>query len=454
MSEKGIVTENGSKREERFKILLLCGLFLLCALPLFFPGAIRGHDSGFHVHRIEALSLAIQNGDWLPAMYPELYDGYGYALPLFYSNLLIYPFAILNAVGINSLGCFELMQASILLGTVLASFFCAKSIFKNSDTAFFCAVFYAGSTYLATDVFTRSAIGEAMVFMIAPLVLLGIWRSAFGEYRRNWPLSVGFALLALTHVLSLVMFCVLTFAFLVLSASRYVKEPKRILYFVLNGVAAVLISAFFLFPLAEQQLSAQFFSANNALTLHPKDWTVGLSNLFVTLKPEGNYTPCAGLSLLLLLALRIFVKTPRDSSGLFRNLCLLGGIFCLFMTTRFFPWAFFDPELNLLQFPWRFLLPATLFICFSCAPCLDKLLERNAKLKKTAMVVAVVAVACQFLLTARYDFYRFVARGKTYETRVAFESEGLEFVDENYLNANNDTEYWAARSGQSTPLYG
>ena len=78
---------------------LLALTFFTCLL--MYPYLIRDllpieHDTFFHLSRIENLSLSIREGQFLPAVYPYENGGFGYASPLFYSDvLLIIPASLL-----------------------------------------------------------------------------------------------------------------------------------------------------------------------------------------------------------------------------------------------------------------------------------------------------------------------------------------------------------------------
>ena len=65
---------------------LLYALFLtvLFCWPYLFRDFLNiGHDTFFHLSRIQGLAESISRGDWFPAVYPYKNNGFGYASPLF-----------------------------------------------------------------------------------------------------------------------------------------------------------------------------------------------------------------------------------------------------------------------------------------------------------------------------------------------------------------------------------
>ena len=74
--------------------------FLFCIPYLFRDLLPIGHDTFFHVSRIDGLAASIKDGDFLPAIYPYKNSGFGYGSPLFYCNLFLWPFALLHVLGL------------------------------------------------------------------------------------------------------------------------------------------------------------------------------------------------------------------------------------------------------------------------------------------------------------------------------------------------------------------
>ena len=66
-------------------------LSLIFVYPWLFKDFVGvEHDTFFHLSRIQGLAEAISRGDLLPAIYPYKNNGYGYASPLFYCDILDY----------------------------------------------------------------------------------------------------------------------------------------------------------------------------------------------------------------------------------------------------------------------------------------------------------------------------------------------------------------------------
>ena len=70
-------------------------IILMASIPLFNNYLIRGHDIYFHLMRIEGLAQGLGAGEFPVRIQPAWYDGYGYAVSVFYSDLFLYPAALL-----------------------------------------------------------------------------------------------------------------------------------------------------------------------------------------------------------------------------------------------------------------------------------------------------------------------------------------------------------------------
>ena len=436
------------------KYIVLVSLLILYAVMasvIVTPGMLVGHDTMFHVLRIENLADSIRHGNYFPQMFPNMNDGYGYGIPLFYSNTFLYLPAVLNALGLNIVLCYKIFVLTILAFAEVICFYSMKKVTANRYTALIITLFYLGSAYFAIDVYVRGAIGEALAYMFYPLIVLGIYRNVFDEYKNNWPLVVGFSCVALSHNLSLIMFAMIYVLLIVVNCKRFIREPKRILSLMLNAVTAVCISAFFLLPMAEQFLNASFFSDYAIREFNPGTAAVRLSNLFVTVAPTGyDYVPSLGVTMfvcLMAMALGIKAKTTLTP---FRISSVLIGFAALFLTTGHFPYAALDPMFNFIQFPWRWFVIVTMYFAVAAGISLTEYAERKSIKRSNLWIVVILLMTCiQFEAIAIPDYIK--ARNTdpehAYNTYIVNSTEKFTNVDEMYLNGNNIRKEWRSRDG-------
>lgn len=81
-------------KRKRKVLIEIYGIILLVSLPLFIKGVYAGHDSIFHLMRIESIADELQRGTF-PIKVSSLWmDGYGYPVSVYYGDFLLYTAAV------------------------------------------------------------------------------------------------------------------------------------------------------------------------------------------------------------------------------------------------------------------------------------------------------------------------------------------------------------------------
>jgi len=427
--------------------LILTVLFLVCISDFLVPRYMVGHDTEFHAIRMRELAESIKlYGEWNPAIFPNVYNYFGYGIPLFYPSTMIYPGALLIVLGVSVMAAYEIELCLIALAAILITFFSCLSITKDRLTATLTAVLYCGSAYFAADLVERAAVGELLGYAFFPLVLLGMYRSLFGDYRFNLPLLLGFYLTAVSHMLSLLMFSAMFAIFMLVNCRRYLKEPMRILSVALHAAGVFVLASHYLLPLIEQYANARFFSEWHFANFNPGEAAVRLQNIFLTTGETGYvYTPPIGLTMLGVILLWLFSdKKARTNLERLRNQCLFGGLLCILLSTRLFPYFALDGALNVIQFPWRFYLPGTMFLALAGAMVIRKLAEKRGWKPLAVTVCCLVLCAAQYLSVSIPAWFEREASADIHSAMVDDDSDLL-MMDENYLNINTTKDYWYFR---------
>ena len=450
--DKTIAGNKFSDHKKNIAFLLVFAVSL-CWI-LFLPYTLRTHDSWFHLARIEAMVTAFKNGDWFPKIFPYMYEDFGYAISLFYSDFFMYIPALLTFRGINVLTSYKIYLALVIIATVFSAYYCANKLVNDKFSAVITAMVYAGSSYFAVDMFIRGALGESQAFIFLPFALLGMYNAVYGDENDRLPLIIGFGGLVLSHNLSLMLTAVLFAVFLVLNIAKLLKEPSRVFNIARSSITVVLTTAFFLLPMAEQLLTEEFFSSFHARIWNPGKAAIRIRNLFVgaNLTEAPVFTPSLGITILIaiIICLALFFKKPKTDLHKFFTLLMLGLFACLFACTSLFPWWQLDPYLNIIQFPSRFYMYVTLFAAFCLGIwCSVNINELNNK--KKAVITLVVAIICcvQFSFTTYQGWQIAVDEGRTIT-----DTSALILWDENYLHANNNRQLWRERENYINTVRG
>ena len=156
------------------KLHIVAAVVLILSSVMIWMG--YGQDIEYHAERIAAIAQEMKIHPGIYRIYTTNSGGYGYASPLFYGDIFMYPAAFLVALGVDIAIAFRLFLASIMLASYLSMYFCVNSVWGRR-TAVLAAYLYAFSPILLADIFIRFAVGEALAFVFLPIVLLGFYRA-------------------------------------------------------------------------------------------------------------------------------------------------------------------------------------------------------------------------------------------------------------------------------------
>jgi len=178
---------------------------LPAAAPLFGPGLIGTHrygDSPFLLTRLVAVVDALRQGTLFPRWSPELAYGLGYPLFDFYGALAFYAAALLHVAGVPAV---EALKATQVGGFVLGSvaMFALARRHLGDLGGLVAAAAYACAPYHLVNVYARGdSLGEFAALALLPAVLLALEVAADG--RLGGALAAGLLAAALvwTHNLS------------------------------------------------------------------------------------------------------------------------------------------------------------------------------------------------------------------------------------------------------------
>ena len=391
---------------ERFYPLLLAILVLAGLFVFLMPGIPSGNDLYYHFTRIYTMCQDFRLGE-IPAMVNhEAISNYGYATGLFYPDLFLYPCALLVLCGMGIVAAYKCFVAVWMLLTAFSAWFCARKLSATPFGAFAVALLYSWSSYLATDLFIRAALGEFLVFAFMPWIVWGLYEILFGDPRRFWWFSFGFAGVACSHGLSLIILAFLCGAIVAFNVLRLLREPRRLLWLALSPVPALLVGAAFLAPSAEQFRHLDFLIQGEK-NLGILTRCMPLSKLFLeipTCELEIWHPAGVGTIFLVLLLLRAKMASKRTPVERYRDILLIAGVACLAMSTDMPPWKEVLAPLNVVQFPWRFFAPATAFLAFGGGLALSAHVGADWKRERYWLWIVVLGAACAWFANVGYIY--------------------------------------------------
>ncbi|MCK4546949.1 MAG: hypothetical protein KAW17_05840 [Candidatus Eisenbacteria sp.] len=337
--------------------------------PLLINWHVWGHSSTIDYARLMELDHLIREGYHYPRWAADFYYGFGSPIFNFYAPAGYWIAEIFALSGVSLLYSLKLTYVlSILLAGTGMFLFVRKMWGPLAGTG--AATLYVFSPYFLLDVFVRASIGEVLCFAWIPWALFFLLRTLGGS-RGSIPLAALFAALVIcSHNITAMLFFP---SMILLVFLHWQREGKwRVLLWGLVACALALgLSAFFWLPaLAEKQ----FVQGNETLTtgdFYFGDHFIRARQLFERRWGFGTSAPGDSVSLQLGIlhwiltagAALVFLlrRRPWNANAVWLWTIFGGALFMALDPSRFI-WERVA-LLHFVQFPWRFLLFAT--ICSS-----------------------------------------------------------------------------------------
>ena len=387
----------GLSAKKGFFPLLLAILMTFALLPLLMPGLVLGHDLLFHLARLKGLAGGLSSG-YPVYVNPEALSSYGYATGLFYPDIFLVPFAWLHRCGLSIVSSYKVFIIVWSFFNVYTMYFVVKRITSSSHAAFTGGVLYAFSSYMACDIFIRAATGEFLAFPFFVLAVYGAYELIYGDPRKCASLTFGLAGIVLTHNISLVLTGIVFVIWFSFNIRSFLIAPVRIIWTLLAVCGALMLSAFYWMPFLEQLSSQSFYMTSVTLSSPVAERAVPFTRLFLELpymKTEFWHPAGIGIVFLVLFGLRMALRSSWTQGERVRDTFWILGFGCLICATNFLPWEGAFSKLGMIQFPWRFYLPALVFLALAGALTVRTWLEahREVTFKWTFIILAFCAFA-------------------------------------------------------------
>ncbi len=332
------------------------------------------HDD-ISVMRLYQMEKCFQDGQIPCRWVPDMGFGYGYPQFNYYGPLPYYVQSIFHFFGLDLYSSVKLgFGLALILGN-LAMFYLGRRFFGPWG-GLIAATAYVYNPYRASDLYSRGAMGETWAFVFLPMILLTLTNLIEKTTRRRlaW-FALSFAGLLVTHNISTLIFTPMA-AIWGLALIFIHRRPffPIVIKLLQGGLWAVAIAGFFFLPVVfegqlahtESLLSGYFNYLAHFVSIKQlfgtSFWGYGSSEIGFT----DDLSFFLGPIHLILATVALILSLLRRS----RLSLLIVISFIIILVSTFlchekstFIWQSL-PFLAYLQFPWRFLVVANLFISF------------------------------------------------------------------------------------------
>ena len=348
------------QRENQIFFSVTLVSILVAISPLISRYCLLGHDSSYHILRIEALKQQIEMGKPFLKVNPTYFGGMGYASSLFYPDFLLYIPALLRVCGLSINNSYHLFMILCVVFCYAVAYYCGKSISKNRYIGILSAVILTLCAYHLDDIIVRAAVGEYTAFIFVPLVVYGVYNLCFEDMDKPWILGAGMAFVLLCHTLSFAMCMIFIVLMLLLNFDVFIKKPKLLLKLIVTGLVTMFITISYWLPILEQFMSTTFYVSYP--WIEPVQEAVKVSAIF------GLSFPTLGIGLFILIIPRVLLFRKEDDSVMkYADQCLTLGIAFALFASEIMPWKKLGKIFSMVQFPWRFYLISSVLLSISAA---------------------------------------------------------------------------------------
>jgi 6-pyruvoyl-tetrahydropterin synthase related domain len=366
MTEDNWRTRSSRRLRHWLPFLLLILLGILAAQPLLSLQFFHSDDGLDHLLRLFALDDTIRQGVVYPRWLFDLAYGYGYPLFDFYPPLAAHIAETLHLLG---LGFVDAIKGTDLISIVVAltgAYILAVELFRDAKDAqtagILTAVAYVFFPYFLIDIYTRSAIAEALAAALLPWLVWSL-RRGLREPSISSAISTAVfaALLLLAHSLTLfiavpVLIAYALFEVLALPATTRRAVAARITLSALLGVG---LGAFYWLPFVTELNLVKMGKGIGLIAEVFSDHFLALSALIQSsLLYQYSDAPFAlGLTSVVVGILAIAVSVFASQKLIERRIVLFFGAVSILATAAMIEplrdmWLAL-PFVTMVQYPWR-----------------------------------------------------------------------------------------------------
>ena len=415
MADFLVLMEYQSK-EKRQIVIFIVGIAALTSIPMFVSDIHRGDDLEFHLMRIETIVQALRDGQFPARLSSVILYGAGYPTPIYYNDLFLYIPAFLRFLGFSLVSVYKIYVVLINLLTSCLAYISFSRIFKSRRVGLVLSLVYCSSSYRLVNVWMRSAVGEYTAQAFLPLLAWAIYR-IFSDEKKHikvwiWDsvlLAAAFTGITGAHIITLVMSVFMLFWVCVI----YIKKLFRgqvVLTFLVSASLILLLNLYYLAPFWDYYINVPstldsgtpVFIQNESIfpgmLFGFFQKLTGISGSSVT----DRFQTTPGLPLMIILFFSVFLLLNGNSSQKLKGLLFL-SVLSLWLSTNLFPWDWLSIHFPLwrymtrIQFPWRFLTFAVLFLTIMTGSILKQNIFRYLD-----MILVSLSVIMAFWLAGDY----------------------------------------------------
>ena len=320
----------------------------------------------------------------------QFVNGFGYSWDFFEACLPTYIIMAIGAICMSYTIGLKIVIFLIFVFTGLAMHRFIYEISENRNCALVAGILYMVSPYLFTSLFVRHAIGEAMIFAFLPMLFLGLY-NLFNTESNHYYTVLGLSGIILCNNVMSALSLIFAGIYCVLNIKNFssVKVKKG---FLIDLIFVLAITAFFILPKLETRFFTNYEVYQQDLNIQREnfiDEAITLKELLIS-SGKTRYVFELGLPIILMLVFSVTAFRKIEDYKKEYLFCMILGILCTFMATKYFPWKYMPDVFFKLQKPWVTLEFASFFFAIVCSINMTTLIKSFNK--KDILVIAIICI--------------------------------------------------------------
>ena len=345
------------KIDKNYYFIFIITLILFA--PLISGKYFYGHDSLFHFANVEVI-----NNIFSSVIRSNVARDFGYGLGLFYPVLPHFFTSLLNNF-LDMFIAFKIVNFLIILLSGIFMYKFTNLIFKDKNISLMSSISYITFPYFINDLYVRFAYSEMFVFLLVPIVMLGLYYLLQDNYKKFYLyFCLGLILMINSHLVLTFYFAFIIMFILLFNIRKMNK--KKIISLGIGSVFVLLSTIWFIVPMFIHRslgIYNVFTKGGMATGESVYSHSLNLNSFFNTSLVDNVYTY---IPIIVLLLLGIgFIKRKeildKEKRGIY-NSFLICLVVLIFVSSGLFPWKSVPNMLLLIQFPWRLEVFISFFI--------------------------------------------------------------------------------------------
>ena len=377
-------------------IIIIILVTTIILLQLFLNVRYEGHDTIFHISNIIKLSntISIKNifGSNIIA---HNFNPYGYGVWLFYPKL---PHLSTAYIYLLTKDIYLSMKIIYFITTSLSgifTYYLAKKITKNKEVSLLSSIIYLTTPYHLCEIYVRDAIAENFMFLVLPMIFLGLYNLKENNYKKFYILFIlGYIIGMNSHLISMVYYTFFVGIFILYYRKEYLKKDKIKALVISTIIVTITVLPSLVNLISHKMLGiyrvfTSEFSSILDVTYNALDFS-SLYNQNTILNKIQPYFSIITIILFLITTINLMLSKnkplKKDKKILLIFIIILINLIC----SRII-WQYLPDFLYSIQFPWRLLVLLSLIVALY-----STLILLNEKiptfLKKTLPLMIVILV--------------------------------------------------------------